>query len=58
MYARGHVRLGLALGRHPKKNLFVLHYCDFCCEEETKYVNHVKTTTVKGRFPQILQTED
>ena len=32
------VRLGLVLGRHPKINLFGLHYCVICCEVETKYV--------------------
>ena len=31
------VRLGLVLGRHPKINLFGLHYCVICCEVETKY---------------------
>ena len=32
------VRLGLVLGRHPKINLFGLHYCVICCEVETKSV--------------------
>ena len=32
------VRLGLVLGRHPKINLFGLHYCVICCEVETKYI--------------------
>ena len=32
-----YVRLGLVLGRHPKINLFGLHYCVICCEVETKY---------------------
>ena len=36
MYAQGSVRLGLVLGRHPKINLFRLHYCVTCCEVETK----------------------
>ena len=27
----------LVLGRHPKINLFGLHYCVICCEVETKY---------------------
>ena len=31
------VRLGLVLGRHPKINLFGLHYCVICCEVETKF---------------------
>ena len=31
-----YVRLGLVPGRHPKINLFVLHYCVICCEVETK----------------------
>ena len=34
--AQGHVRLGLVLGRHPKINLFVLHYCVICCQVEAK----------------------
>ena len=37
MYVRMlRVRLGLVLGRHPKINLFGLHYCVICCEVETK----------------------
>ena len=41
MYASGlvpgiHVRLGLVPDRHPKINLFALHYCVICCEVETK----------------------
>ena len=36
MCTQGCVRLGLVLGRHPKINLFVLHYCVTCCEVETK----------------------
>ena len=31
-----YVRLGLVPGRHPKINLFGLHYCVICCEVETK----------------------
>ena len=27
VHAQGHVLLGLALGRYPKINVFVLHYC-------------------------------
>ena len=27
LYTQGCVRLGLVLGRHPKINLFGLHYC-------------------------------
>ena len=37
MYVFADVRLGLVLGRHPKINLFGLHYCVICCEVETKY---------------------
>ena len=37
MCTQGYVRLRLVLGRHPKINLFVLHYCVTCCEVETKY---------------------
>ena len=37
MYAQGYVRLRLVLGRHPKINLFGLHYCVVCCEVETKW---------------------
>ena len=36
------VRLGLVLGRHPKINLFGLHYCVICCEVETKYDLYLK----------------
>ena len=36
MYVFADVRLGLVLGRHPKINLFGLHYCVICCEVETK----------------------
>ena len=36
MYVFPDVRLGLVLGRHPKINLFGLHYCVICCEVETK----------------------
>jgi len=37
MYVSSDVRLGFVLGRHPKINLFGLHYCVICCEVETKY---------------------
>ena len=37
MYVFADVRLGLVLGRHPKINLFGLHYCVICCEVETKF---------------------
>ena len=33
-----YVRLGLVPGRHPKINLFGLHYCVICCEVETKFI--------------------
>ena len=36
MYVSSDVRLGLVLDRHPKINLFGLHYCVICCEVETK----------------------
>ena len=29
-----YVHFGLVLGRHPKINLFGLHYCVICCEVE------------------------
>ena len=32
-----HVCLMLVPGRHPKINLFGLHYCVICCEVETKF---------------------
>ena len=32
-----YVRLGLVLGRHPKINLFGLHYCVICREVKTKH---------------------
>ena len=35
------VRLGLVLGRHPKINLFGLHYCVICYEVETKSLTGV-----------------
>ena len=34
---QAYVRLGLVPGRHPKINLFGLHYCVTCCEVETKF---------------------
>ena len=37
MYVSPDVRLGLVLHRHPKINLFGLHYCVICCEVETKF---------------------
>ena len=40
------VRLGLVLGRHPKINLFGLHYCVICCEVETKSTS----SDIKARF--------
>ena len=42
MYAQGYACLGLFLSRHPKINLFGLHYCVICCEVETKY-KHAST---------------
>ena len=37
-YSLVYVRLGLVPGRHPKINLFGLHYCVICCEVETKFI--------------------
>ena len=41
MYVFADVRLGLVLGRHPKINLFGLHYCVICCEVETKSLSEL-----------------
>jgi len=44
------VHLGVVLGRHPKINLFGLHYCVICCEVETKSAmfQHLTRRRIQG----------
>ena len=55
MYPQGYGRLGLVLGRHPKINLFGLHYCVLCCEVETKLGFNEQALSLEQGMHQVVQ---